>query len=128
MQNSKNLNLSVRKTRIRYCAVNCCENFYGTTDASVHMFRIPKDDQKVQKWLDFLVIESNAGGFVCHKHFEAECMNKDKTRLLSNAVPSIKDSDVETNEINTIDTKKTNDTVDIINSINQSPAIAGVSF
>lgn len=64
--------------------------------------------------------------------------------FLSNAVPTIKDSDVETNENNTIDTTKTNDTADIVDSINQSPifnhiarvrgqplqgpSIAGVSF
>lgn len=77
--------------RMKYCAVNSCENFRGTKDAKVHMFKIPKDRELAQKWLSFLGMESDsfASGFICNKHFKDNCLNKDKTRLLQNAAPTI---------------------------------------
>lgn len=99
--------------RVKYCAVNSCENFRGTRDAKVHMFKIPKDRELAQKWLSFLGIDSDsfASGFVCNKHFKDNCLNKDKTRLLPNVAPTILNlhKNLDNDNIEAIDT---NDIID----------------
>lgn len=86
-------------TRIRYCAVNSCINFRGTVDRNVHMFKIPRDRVTALQWLSFLGIESysNVVGFVCNGHFKDEDMNKNKSRLLANAAPTLFISSSSTN-------------------------------
>lgn len=87
-----------KNKRMKYCSLNSCENFRGTIDQSVHMFKIPKDGEVAKQWLRFLGIESQTSvcGFVCNKHFKDEFMNKNKTRLLANAAPTFNISAVST--------------------------------
>lgn len=109
--------------RMKYCAVNSSENFRGTKDAKVHMFKIPKNRELAQKWLSFLGIEpdSFASGFICNKHFKDNCLNKDKTRLLPNAAPTILNlhKNLDNDNIETIETIDTIETVDIIDSMSR---------
>lgn len=79
------------KLLIKYCAVNSCANFRGTTGPKQHMFKIPRNREIAEKWLSFLGIQSTAHGFICNKHFKDEHMNKAKTRLFPNAAPTIWD-------------------------------------
>lgn len=81
-------------SRIRRCIIKTCEFYSGTHDKTIRMFRIPKEINLKEKWLENIKGANNetysGNGFVCIQHFKEEQLKikNNKCELLKAAVPT----------------------------------------
>lgn len=92
----------------RKCVVKCCVSHEGTTDTSIHMFRIPRNYQLKEKWVEAIKAANNdnyeGNGLICQEHFTTEDIvhTANRKQLKKGSIPSLFLVDViETAEIST---------------------------
>ncbi|XP_055311551.1 zinc finger and SCAN domain-containing protein 12-like [Sitodiplosis mosellana] len=70
----------------RYCCLNWCQNFLGTTDPDVKFFRTPSNPELRIKWAECLNLSPSVGYRLCSQHFRKEHL-RTNGRLKPGAIP-----------------------------------------
>jgi hypothetical protein len=85
----------------RKCSILKCSN---RSLKAVQVFQLPKKLETKRKWMEFIKTQNkreaeNGESFLCFKHFSAPSwkVNKDRSRLKEDAIPSIGCEDEEVN-------------------------------
>lgn len=81
----------------RYCRIDFCENFHGTTDRRVHFFLLPLAGEYRIKWIERIMCHQDFDGvgqpkyLICDRHFDQGSIKRkgDRVALKNGTVPTI---------------------------------------
>lgn len=81
----------------RYCRIEFCKNYHGTTDSRVHFFLLPIAGEYRVKWIERIMCHQEFDGvgqpkyLICDRHFEQRHIKckEDRVALRFGTVPTI---------------------------------------
>ena len=88
--------MATKKSYKNYCCINECSNNIGTDNREIAMFKVPRNTELKQKWINSIKsftsnLENVSAFLVCEKHFKNDQINrrKDRNLLKNDAIPTI---------------------------------------